>query len=208
MGRLRACTCRALGLAAWLLLAVGPFAAPVGAQVPPWFGGYPGMGSFPGSGMLPDPSYYYGIAGLSGFGGFPGAGMLPGMDSYYGMAGGLPFGGLPGFPGGAGLPGYGGYPTSTAASSASTAASATQNVRLTIGDNFFLPAEISVPAGTQVTWLNTGSVRHTTTASGLWDSGAIDPGARWAAVFRVPGSYDYACTIHPEMRGRLTITAS
>jgi plastocyanin len=79
---------------------------------------------------------------------------------------------------------------------------------LTIGDNYFLPAEISVPAGTQVTWLNTGSVRHTTTASGLWDSGAIDPGARWAAVFRVPGTYDYACTIHPEMRARLTITAS
>ncbi|HEY7067111.1 MAG TPA: cupredoxin domain-containing protein [Chloroflexota bacterium] len=158
--------------------------------------------------MFPDPSYYYGMAGLTGFGGLPPFGMLPGMGNFYGMNPGTPFGGFPGFPGAAGFAGYGSSPNAAAASNASVAASATQNLRLSIGDNYFLPAEISVPAGTAVTWLNTGSVRHTTTASGLWDSGPIDPGARWSAVYRVPGTYDYACRIHPEMHGRLTVTAS
>ncbi len=211
MGRLRACAGWMLGLVASLMLAGGLLAAPAAAQVPPWFGGFPGMGGFPGAGMFPDPSYYYGVAGLSGFGafgGFPGLGMLPGMGGYYSQMGGTPLGGFPGLMGGPGMSGSGGYQGATAGGSASASSGATQNLRLTIGDNYFLPAEISVPAGTQVTWLNSGSTRHTTTASGLWDSGAIDPGGRWAAVFRVPGTYDYACTIHPEMRGRLTVTAS
>lgn len=209
VSRLRRCAGRTLGLAALLLLGVGPLAAPAGAQVPPWSAGFPGMGPFPGAGTLPDPSYYYGVAGLNGFAGYPGLGMAPGVGSYYGMNGGPAFGGLPGFQASTGLPGVGSYLNSTAASSASASPSPTQNLRLTIGDNFFMPAEISVPAGAEITWLNTGSVRHTTTASGLWDSGAIDPGARWSAVFRVPGTYEYVCTIHPqEMHGRLTITAS
>ncbi len=209
MSRLRAYACRTLGLAALLLLAVGPLTVPVAAQVPPWYGGYPGMSGFPGAGMFPDPSYYYGIAGLSGFGAVPGYGMVPGVGSYYGLSGGSAFGAFPGLWGGAGVPGYGSYMNYNPTGSAGAAATATQNLRLTIGDNLFLPAEISVPAGTQVTWLNTGSTRHTTTASGLWDSGAIDPGERWSAVFRVPGSYDYVCTIHPqEMQGRLTVTRS
>ncbi|HLH26747.1 MAG TPA: cupredoxin domain-containing protein [Chloroflexota bacterium] len=213
MQRLRVWACRTLGLAALLLLAAGPLAVTAGAQVPPGFGGwpgmgYPGMGSFPGAGMVPDPSYYYGVAGLNGFGGFPPFGMFPGMGSYYGMNAGSPFGGPPGFPGGPGFPAFGGNPNAAASGNANAAANATQNLRLTIADDYFLPAEISVPAGTEVTWLNTGSERHTTTASGLWDSGTIEPGARWSAVYRVPGSYDYACTIHPEMHGRLTVTAS
>ncbi len=107
------------------------------------------------------------------------------------------------------MPGYGGAANYGLSGGASPAAAPTQHVRLTIGDNLFFPAEISVPAGTEITWLNTGQTRHTTTASGLWDSGPIEPGGRWSAVFRVPGTYDYICTIHPdEMHGRLTITPS
>jgi plastocyanin len=207
MRRLRAHSCRVLGLVVGLVLTGAVVAAPAAAQVPPWFGGYPGGSGWPGVGSFPDPSYYYGMAGMSGFGGIPGLGMLPGMGPY-GLSAGAPSGGLPGFGSGAGLPGYGGYASATRRSSSATTG-ATQNLRLTMADNYFLPAEISVPAGTQVTWLNTGSARHTTTASGLWDSGSVEPGGRWAAVFRVPGTYDYVCTIHPdEMQGRLTVTRS
>ena len=194
---------RTLVGAACLLLAVGPLAARTDAQVPPGYGGYPGLGGYPGTGTVPDPSSYYGpgglagALGLAGLGGLPGYGMFPGMGGPYGMGRGVPFPGLPGSQNAA-PPG-----------SASGAANPTQNLRLTMGDNLFFPAEISVPAGTQITWLNSGNTQHTTTASDLWDSGAIAPGERWAAVFRVPGTYDYLCTIHPdEMRGRLTITRS
>jgi plastocyanin len=78
---------------------------------------------------------------------------------------------------------------------------------LAIGDNYFYPAEISVPVGTQVAWVNNGRNTHTVTAPGIWDSGPIAPGGRWAAVFAAVGTFDYLCTIHPEeMRGRLTVT--
>ena len=78
---------------------------------------------------------------------------------------------------------------------------------LAIGDNFFLPAQISFPVGTQIAWVNNGGVQHTVTAPGIWDSGTIAPGGRWAAIFAIPGEFGYECTIHPEMRGNVTITA-
>ncbi len=113
---------------------------------------------------------------------------------------------------------YGGYGASgssgaaTASGGASgrfgAAAAPIQRVRLTVEDFEFYPAEISFPAGTQIAWVNRGQVRHTVTASGQWDSGPIAPGGRWAAVFWTPGTYDYVCTIHPDlMHGRITITA-
>ncbi len=100
--------------------------------------------------------------------------------------------------------------TGSAAPSASRAGAApTQRVQLAIDDFVFFPAEISFPAGTEITWVNAGRTQHTTTAPGLWDSRPIASGGRWAAMFAVPGTYDYICTIHPDlMQGRLTITAS
>jgi plastocyanin len=86
-------------------------------------------------------------------------------------------------------------------------ATPTQRVRLAMGDNYFFPAEISVPVGTQVAWVNSGRNPHTTTVPGVWDSGTLNPGGRWAAIFAVAGTFDYLCTIHPdEMRGRLIVT--
>jgi plastocyanin len=144
--------------------------------------------------------------------GYPWPGGFPGYGSYPNPGGMFGPGGFPGFGPGSGLPGYGSYP-GPGASGGSTAAATTptQNVRLTINDFYFLPAEISFPAGTQIAWANQGQTQHTTTSvtGGQWDSGPINPGSRWAARFSVPGTYEYYCTIHPDqMRARLTITAS
>jgi plastocyanin len=77
---------------------------------------------------------------------------------------------------------------------------------VTIYDNFFLPSEITVPVGTTVTWMNHGTVSHTTTSAGVWDSGPLRPHQHWSAVFAVKGTFDYICTIHPnEMHGRITV---
>ena len=67
------------------------------------------------------------------------------------------------------------------------------------------PADITIPVGTTVTWTNRGSVAHTSTDSGVWDSGRIPPGGSFSAVFAIAGSFDYVCTIHPEMRGRINV---
>jgi plastocyanin len=177
---------------------MAPAAAPATAQIYPDYPGGPGFGGYPVPGVpgFPDPSglaYYYGMGVPPFLGGFP----WPGFG---------PFPGFPGMPG----PGALGMPAGPGAVPGSASGTGeTNRVRLTMGDNIFFPAEISVPVGTRITWLNNGSNRHTTTSEDRWDSGTVEPGKAWAAVFRVAGTYDYLCTIHPEvMRGRLTVTPS
>src|SRR5262249_46274673 len=51
------------------------------------------------------------------------------------------------------------------------------SAQVSIGDDFFDPADITVPVGTTVCWTNNGQVMHTTTSdTGVWDSGFMDPG--------------------------------
>ena len=186
MRRLRLLGVWGLGVLILVAVAGGPAAPPSEAQGYPDLSGYTGYMGYPGFGGPP------------GFGGFPGFGGMPGFP------GGPGFGGMPG-PGPFGLPSSG-MPTGRTGTG-TRADTPTQIVRITLDDNFFFPAEISLPAGTQINWTNAGRSPHTTTASGRWDSGTINPGNRWAAIYRVAGTYDYICTIHPdEMRGRLTIT--
>jgi plastocyanin len=72
----------------------------------------------------------------------------------------------------------------------------------------FTPKTITIAKGTKVTWTNGGSVNHTTTSTkGLWDSGALAPGAAFAHVFKKVGTFKYLCTIHPTlMHGKILVT--
>jgi plastocyanin len=84
----------------------------------------------------------------------------------------------------------------------------------------FSPATISIKAGTAVKWTNTGSVSHSVAADdGSFDSGAIggsmpDPyypdqmtsGGNYQRVFATQGSIAYHCTVHPTMKGTITVT--
>ena len=165
-----------------------------------------GYGLTPGFGAYPSP----GFGGYPGFGGFPGFGGYPGFGGFPGYGGYLGFGGYPGMgPWGGSFP-YSGYGSPAMPGLAATAAAApAERTRVVMSDNYFLPAEIMVPVGTRVAWVNQGQRRHTTTSPGVWDSGVVTPGGRWAAVFAVPGTFDYLCTLHPdEMRGRVTVTGS
>jgi plastocyanin len=75
-------------------------------------------------------------------------------------------------------------------------------------DNGYFPAQMVVRTGAQVTWVNTGSDGHDVTGTGpggAWRSGPLDPAERYARSFGLPGTYDYACTVHPEMRGRVVV---
>lgn len=74
-----------------------------------------------------------------------------------------------------------------------------------IADFAFAPPEIHVRAGTEVTWTNTDPAPHTVTADGAFDSGTLDPNEAFSFRFESAGTFNYACLIHPTMRGTVHV---
>jgi plastocyanin len=89
---------------------------------------------------------------------------------------------------------------------ASGPARGTETVRVRMVDDAFRPRNVSISRGTRIRWVNAGESDHTSTASGLWDSGLLDPGETYRRVFRRSGTFPYFCTAHPAMRGTITVT--
>lgn len=69
----------------------------------------------------------------------------------------------------------------------------------------FPPATLTVQRGDTVTWRNNDLVPHTVTAAGKFDSGNIAPGHAYSRKMDRPGDYDYICTYHPGMKGRIEV---
>jgi plastocyanin len=104
-------------------------------------------------------------------------------------------------------------PSQHAADSASAPAAPTtvaeaQTARVVIDNFAFSPREITVAAGTRVTWVNHDDVPHTAT-SGVkpraFDSGALDTDDTFSFVFTTPGTFDYFCAVHPHMTGKVIV---
>jgi plastocyanin len=72
-------------------------------------------------------------------------------------------------------------------------------------DNFtFTPTELTIPAGTQVTWINKDDVPHTVVSvDHKLKSRALDTGEKFSFVFQTPGTYEYFCSVHPKMIGKV-----
>lgn len=69
----------------------------------------------------------------------------------------------------------------------------------------FSPSELTVAKGATVTWTNNDGVAHTIT-SGSFDSGSIKNGGSFSFTFTQAGTYDYYCSIHPSMKGKITVS--
>ncbi len=81
-----------------------------------------------------------------------------------------------------------------------------------IRDFAFTPAQVTVSAGSRVTWVNCGptnSDSHTSTsdAAGVvgWDSPLLAPGATFTHQFSTPGAFAYHCEPHPSMVGSVIV---
>ncbi len=76
-------------------------------------------------------------------------------------------------------------------------------------DNFaFQPKELTVPVGTEVTWVNHDDVPHTATSTAkpkAFDSGALDTDQTYSHVFTTAGEYEYFCAVHPKMTGKVVV---
>ena len=79
---------------------------------------------------------------------------------------------------------------------------------VTISNFKFTPPALSVAVGTKVTWTNNGSMNHTTTSNtGVWDSGPLANGKTFSFTFTKAGTFPYHCSIHPNMKGTITVAA-
>ena len=69
------------------------------------------------------------------------------------------------------------------------------------------PAELTIAAGTTVTWVNRGWAPVTVTSpEGLFDSDEIPPGASFSLTFDTPGTFRYFCVPYPHMKGAVVVT--
>ncbi|MDP2729945.1 MAG: cupredoxin family copper-binding protein [Dehalococcoidales bacterium] len=79
-------------------------------------------------------------------------------------------------------------------------------IEVTIEGFAFKPAEITIAAGSTVTWQNNDSVIHIVTAQDkLFDSGSLSNGNTFSYTFEQKGTFEYYCAVHPYMKGRVII---
>ena len=77
----------------------------------------------------------------------------------------------------------------------------------------FIPADVTVDVGGEVTWTNDDTAAHTITAgtvedgpTGPFDSGLVITGSAFTFKFEEAGTYPYYCIVHPWMAGTVTVS--
>ena len=88
--------------------------------------------------------------------------------------------------------------------SAVPAAAAT--VEIVVDKLVYTPAEVTAKVGDTVVWDNKDFLEHTATANdGSWNV-PLPSKKKGSLVVTKPGTYDYFCKLHPNMKAKLTVT--
>ncbi|MFY9300157.1 MAG: plastocyanin/azurin family copper-binding protein [Candidatus Nitrosotenuis sp.] len=76
----------------------------------------------------------------------------------------------------------------------------------------FVPAEVTVDVGGEVTWSNDDSASHTVTSGdpkngpdGIFDSNLFLSGQTFSHMFEKEGEFPYFCLVHPWMQGTVIV---
>ena len=91
----------------------------------------------------------------------------------------------------------------------SLADAGTTTIEVDMRDNRFEEKNLTIPAGTTVTWVNVGRNMHSVASyDGLFGSSQIPAGESYAFTFDTPGTYKYICKHHAlaGMGGTITVT--
>lgn len=75
---------------------------------------------------------------------------------------------------------------------------------ITVEDNDFGPANLSVPAGTAVTWEWVGQNDHNVVGEGFESD--VQSSGTFSHTFDEPGTYQYHCSLHGGMDGIVEVT--
>ena len=96
-----------------------------------------------------------------------------------------------------------------AAPGATTVAAAAASPEVTISNFSFQPPLLTVKVGTRVTWTNRDTTPHTVTSTDkrFESSSGMDTNDRYSYVFGKAGTYEYFCSLHPMMVGKIVVSA-
>jgi Icc protein len=82
----------------------------------------------------------------------------------------------------------------------------TQGSSVSIANFTFDPKELHVDAGSTVTWTNHDDMPHTVlSTTKLLSSPVLDTDQKYSFTFKDAGVYDYICSIHRQMSGRIIV---
>lgn len=77
---------------------------------------------------------------------------------------------------------------------------------VTIDNSKYSPGNLQVPVGATVTWVNEDSAVHDAKADdGSWETEHLSRGDSGSVTFETAGEYSYYCTLHPNMKARITV---
>lgn len=75
-----------------------------------------------------------------------------------------------------------------------------------IGNFSFIPETVTVSPGATVTWVNEDDVPHTVVSTAKkFSSRVLDTDDKYARTFADPGTYEYYCSVHPHMKGKVIV---
>lgn len=80
-----------------------------------------------------------------------------------------------------------------------------RTVDVVIKDFAFKEQTVKIKVGDTVRWTNNDDVVHTATGSDF-DTGSLKQGESKEITFTKSGSYDYSCTPHPNMKGKVIVS--
>jgi|SRR5215467_9244096 len=74
-------------------------------------------------------------------------------------------------------------------------------------DNFSFEHDVTVAAGTRVTWVNHDDIPHTVVSEDLttFRSKPLDTDDTFSFTFEKAGTYKYFCSIHPKMTATVVV---
>jgi plastocyanin len=78
-------------------------------------------------------------------------------------------------------------------------------MKVTIDNFTFAPAELKVKVGDTVTWTNHDDIPHTVVSAGKFRSKAMDTDNTFSFTFTSAGDYKYFCSLHPHMTGMIKV---
>jgi plastocyanin len=86
---------------------------------------------------------------------------------------------------------------------------AVRSAEVEIEDFSYRPEPVTIEEGGKVIWKNRDSAPHTATAAdGSFDTGTIEEDKLKSETFKEPGTYEYVCSIHPDMHGTVEVVGA